>query len=37
MFSSRIVSNEYFKNYYNCGNDFTNTGLKCEKEKCVKF
>ena len=37
MFSSTIVSNDDFKNYYYCSNDLTNIGLKHEKENHVKF
>ena len=37
MFSSTIVSNDDFKNYYYYSNDLTNIELKHENENCAKF
>ena len=37
MFSSTIVSNDDFKNYYYYSNDHTNIELKHENENCAKF
>lgn len=35
MYSSRAVSNEYFKDYHSFGDALTNIGLEYEKVKFI--